>query len=63
MEFFTVLVVTITALASAFICQYCAGARGHSSNAFFWIGFFLPIIGIASAFVVPAATTEARHDG
>jgi hypothetical protein len=50
MEF---VILFIIAVGSAFFSQYIASARGHKSTVFFWVGFFLPLVGIVVAFLTP----------
>jgi Na+-translocating ferredoxin:NAD+ oxidoreductase RnfE subunit len=58
-------IIFIVAVGSAFFSQYVASARGFTSTVFFWVGFFVPVVGILVAFLTPipgqheTATTES----
>lgn len=64
-EMEVVLVGLALAFGSGFASQYIASARGHSKTWYFWLGFFLPIIGILVAFGSPQveSTSETSTTG
>jgi predicted MFS family arabinose efflux permease len=47
------------AIAFGFICKSQAAKKGYSETGFFCLGFFLGVIGLLIAFLIPSKQSEA----
>lgn len=57
-EAFTIISVLVLMFGSGFVAQYVASARGRKEKWYFWLGFWLPIVGILIAFGTPPAPDD-----
>lgn len=58
-ELAIILPALIVGLVCGFICRLQASKKGYSETAFFCLGFFLGIIGLVVALLIPSKQSEA----